>query len=43
MWGLTSDVLLAFFDRHVNGGDTSPLDALGAQYPELTMGKVLAP
>lgn len=43
MWRLTSDLLLAFFDRHVNGAKTPPLDALSSQYPELRIGEVLEP
>lgn len=43
MWRVTSDLLLAFFDRHVKGAHTAHLDVLCAQYPELTIGQVLAP
>jgi dienelactone hydrolase len=38
MWRITSDLLLAFFDRHLNGAAAPLLDGLADQYPELTIG-----
>jgi hypothetical protein len=39
MWRITSDLLLAFFARHLNGAAAAPvLDGLADGYPELTIG-----
>jgi dienelactone hydrolase len=38
MWRITSDLLLAFFARHLNGAAASMLDEPAADFPELTAG-----
>ena len=36
MWRITSDLLLAFFARHLDGAAAPLLDGASADYPELT-------
>ena len=38
MWRITSDLLIAFFSRHLDGGSATMLDGPANEYPELTFG-----
>ena len=38
MWRVTSDLLLAFFTKHLNGAAAPLLDGPAADFPELTVG-----
>jgi hypothetical protein len=38
MWRIISDLVLAFFDKHLGDGDGGILDGPDPAYPELTYG-----
>jgi dienelactone hydrolase len=38
MWRITSDLVLAFFAKHLSGTDTSLLDGANSVYPEVALG-----
>lgn len=42
MWRITSDAVLAFFAKHLDGRDTRMLDGPDPAYPELAFGRAAA-
>jgi hypothetical protein len=38
MWRITSDLLRSFFARHLDGVDSTAVDQVTADYPEIVLG-----